>query len=138
MNTTTSDTASAQASLAKNVWAKLGFGRTFFLRDEDERDKQNSRSEHTAPRAWRHQAPRAQKGHALLLLGHLVVPAAKLRTLSLPNKTTDCSTACNTPPEGSRGAQALYESLRFSGASSAHFTCNDHHPGPLPVPHSSG
>ena len=41
-------------------------------------------------RAWRHQAPRAQKGHVLLLLGHLVVPAAKLRTLSLPNKTTDC------------------------------------------------
>ena len=35
----------------------------------------------------RHQAPRAQKGHVLLLLGHLDVPAAKLRTLSLLNCT---------------------------------------------------
>ena len=49
------------------------------------------------------QSPRAQKGHVLLLLGHLDVPAAKLRTLSLPNKTTDCSTVCNTRPGRSPG-----------------------------------
>ena len=67
------------------------------------RESHKIRPEHTTPRAWRHQAPRAQKGHALLLLGHLVIPAAKLRTLSLPNKTTDCSTVCNTRPGRSPG-----------------------------------
>ena len=86
-------------------------------------------------RAWRQQAPRAQKGHVLLLLGHLDVPAAKLRTLSLPNKTTDCSTVCNTRPGRSPGGFSVPTSpcvvpntARFSRPSSAHFACNDHHP----------
>ena len=67
----------------------------FFLFEKRMSVTQNSSQKQ---RAWRHQAPHAQKRHVLLLLGHLDVPAAKLRTLSLPNKTTDYSTVCNTQP----------------------------------------
>ena len=73
-------------------------GHVSFLCEMRISEKHKIRPEHTAPRAWRHQAPRAQKGHAILLPGHLVVAPAMLQTLSLPNKTTDCSTVCYTRP----------------------------------------
>ena len=98
-----------------------------------ERVKQNSRPEHTTSCPWRHLTPRAQKGHTLGLLGNLVAP------LSQPHKQQ------TAPPSVTRdlGArledfrrrlcvalcQALHENLRFSGPSSAHFICNDHHRG---------